>query len=202
MPFVPAPNIAEVFVEHTFHGKPGLGWVLHYESTINPWTVALLDDLGNMLRAWWVAEMQANVTNQVTLNRIRLRDITTANSAIYDYSTSLPVSGTLTGQAMPANVAFSIKKNSGLAGKSFRGRVFQFGFNEADVDGNNLGAGRANSYVAAWNEARLLIGGMADYGMVICSKFSQNAPRAVAVSTDVTSFSYANLQIDTQRDRL
>jgi hypothetical protein len=202
MPFVPAAGIAEVFVEHTFNGKPGLGWVLHFESTVLPWTVAILADLGNEIRAWWVAEMQANMTTAVRLDRIRLRDITSQNSPIYDFNTSLPVSGTLTGQSMPGNVAFSIKKNSGLAGRSFRGRVYQFGFNEADVDLNSIGAGRANSYVAAWNEARLLVGGLADYGMVICSKFSQGSPRAAAVSTPVTSFSYADLTIDTVRNRV
>lgn len=202
MTFVPATNVAEVFVEHTFNGKAGVGWVWHFDLSTPPWTEEKLLDLGGAIKAWWDTDMQPNMTAQVSLTRIRLRDITTANSPIADYSTGLPLVGSLTGQAMPGNVAFSIKKNTGLAGRSYRGRSYIFGFNEADVDQNSLGAGRANAYVAALNNALLLVGSLSDYGMVVVSKYSGNTPRVLGLVTPMTSWSYADLTVDTRRDRL
>jgi len=202
MAFVPVPGIVEVFIEHTFHGKPGVGWVVHYESTIDPSDPAVMADMGDSIIAWWIAEMKPYVTAQVTLNRVRMRLLTTANSAIMDRIPGSVQTGTLTGQAMPGNVAFSIKKNTGLAGRSLRGRIYQFGFNEADVDGNNLGVGRASTYVDAWTEALFLAGVEGNYGMVVVSKYSQNQPRVTGIATDVTSISYSDLRLDTRRDRL
>jgi hypothetical protein len=103
---------------------------------------------------------------------------------------------------MPANVAFSLKKNTGLAGKNFRGRIYQFGMAEADVAQNFVTTGYALAVQAAWTEALLLTGDGFDYGMVLASKYTQNAPRPVGIATDVTSISYADLRVDTRRDRL
>lgn len=202
MAFVPVTNVVETFIEHTFHGKQGVGWVLHYETDMGAWTNLLLADFAAQLIAWWAAEMKPNVTNQVSLTRIRMRDLTTQNGLVLDVIPGTSQVGTLTGQAMPGNVAFSIKKNTGYAGRSFRGRIYQFGFNEADVDGNNIGVGRASAYVDAWNEARLLVGSLGDYGMVVVSKYSGNAPRVTGLKTDVASFTYSDLRVDTRRDRL
>lgn len=202
MPFVPVPNVSEYFIEHSFNGVPGVGWVLHYETTGGVWTEDDNLELAVLLKGWWNDHMKANVTSAVQLTRIRWRVLTTATSGVGDYNSGLPITGTLTGQAMPNNVAFSLKKNTGLAGRSNRGRIYQFGFNEADVDGNFLGAGRANAYVAAWTEALLLVGAVNSYGMVVASKYSGNAPRVTGVATDVTNISYSDLRIDTRRDRL
>ena len=189
-------------MEHTFHGKAGVGWVLHYENSLGAWNTDAVQDLFSLLVAWWNTHMKPNVTAQVQLNRIRGRVLTTATSGIDERVLATPLVGTLTGQAMPANVAFSLKKNTGLAGRSNRGRIYQFGFNEADVDGNNLGAGRAGAYVNAWTEALLMVGDPGTYGMVVASRYNNNAPRVTGVATDVLSISYSDLRIDTHRGRL
>jgi len=202
MPFVPVPNILEVFIEHSFHDKQGIGWVLHYESTGPVWTEGSVNELFAQLQAWWNTWMKPLVTADVTLNRIRGRVLTTATSGIGERIISPAITGTRSGAAMPANVAFSLKKNTGLAGRSNRGRIYQFGFNEADVTGNFIQGAVANAFVAAWTEALLFVGDPDTYGMVVASKFAGNAPRPVGVATDVISISYSDTRIDTRRDRL
>jgi len=202
MPFVPAPNIVEVFMEHTLNNKKGVGWVLHYETDVVPWTVTRMTDLATVLAAWWNTEMKPNMNTSCSLDRIRMRELTGPNSLVVDYTTGLPIGGTLSGSPITGNVAFSLKKNTGLAGRSFRGRIYQFGFVETDTTLNELSAARANAYVAAWTEALFLTGFDADYGMVLTSKYSGGSPRASAISTDVTSISYADSTVDTRRDRL
>jgi hypothetical protein len=202
MPFVPAINVAEVFIEHNFNNKPGVGWVLHYENSLGSWTAALLADLALQLVTWWDTSMQPLMTGSVHLERVRLRDITVQNGIVAEYTTGLPLTGSRAGASMPANVALSVKKNTGLAGKSFRGRVYQFGMAEGDVTVNTVETAYVTPLLAAWNEALLLIGASADYVMVLASKYSGNAPRPTALVSEVTSFSLADRTVDTRRDRL
>lgn len=202
MAFVPAAGICEVFMEFQSNGKEGVGWVLHFEHTNANWTATEFDDLGDQLRTWFNTHMKPQMNTTCGLHRIRMRDLTTQNSGVYDYTQLLPIDGTLSGSSLPNNVAFSLKKNTGLSGKSFRGRIYQFGFVEADVTLNLITPTRAAAYVAAWTEALFMTGATDDFGMVLVSKFSGGAPRASALVTDVTSISYADLRVDTRRDRL
>jgi len=202
MAFIPVPNILEVFIEHTFNAKPNIGWVVHYESTAPVWTESMVLDCLQMIIVWWNAEMKPCVTADVALTRVRGRVLTTATSGIGELTGGLPINGTRSGASMPANVAFSLKKNTGLAGKNFRGRIYQFGMAEADVSQNFVTTGYALAVQAAWTEALLLTGDGFDYGMVLASKYTQNAPRPSGIATDVTSISYADLRVDTRRDRL
>lgn len=202
MPFVPATNVVEVFMEHTLNNKKGVGWVIHYESSLGAWTPATMNDLALQLRDWWNTDMKPLVNTSVSLDRIRMRDLTTQAGLVLDYTAGLPIAGTLAGSPSTANVAFVLKKNSGYAGRSYRGRIYQFGFVETDTTLNELSSARANAYVAAWTNALLLVGAAADYGMLIISKYSGGAPRATAIETDVTSISYSDSTVDTRRDRL
>ena len=202
MAFIPVPNIAEVFVEHSLNGKPGVGWVVHYETTGASWNAADLTELCALLAAWWNIEMKSTVTAQVILQRIRARDLTTANSPIVEYTTGMPIIGTGTGSSEPGNVSFSLKKNTGIAGRSYRGRIYMMGMSDTNVTGNLLNATVANLWVAAWTEALLLVGSVQSYGMVVASRYANNAPRVSGISTPVISISYADLRIDTRRDRL
>jgi len=202
MAFIPVPNCCEVFVEHQFNGKPNVGWVLHYESDIVPWTPLLMSDLAAQLKAWWDVHMQPLVSTATILTRIRLRELTTQSGLILDYTAGLPLTGSRAGDAAPANVAFVLKKNSGFSGRSFRGRIYQMGFTESDMSTNFISSTLANDYVDAWTEALLLVGTEAEYGMVIASKYSGGAPRGTGVKTDVSNITYSDLIVDTRRDRL
>lgn len=202
MAFVAVPNVIEVFLEHTFNGKTNIGWVLNYETTGTTWTPSTATDLMAGLIAWWNTEMKPLMTADVALTRVRSRVLTTATSGIGERTVGLPINGTRAGNSMPANVAFSLKKNTGLAGRSNRGRIYQFGMAEADVAQNFVTTGYALDCVAAWTEALLFVGDPDSFGMVVASKYSNKAPRPVGVATDVTSISYADLRVDTRRDRL
>jgi hypothetical protein len=136
------------------------------------------------------------------LERIRLRNISTQNGMVLDYTTGLPLVGTGSPAPTPNNVSFSLKKNTGLAGKSYRGRVYLLGLTEVAVNGNFLDAAVANLFVDAFNEALILVGAEDTYAMALVSKYTGNNPRSSALVSNVTSFSYSDLRIDTRRDRL
>lgn len=202
MAFIPAAATVEVFMEHQVNGKSGVGWVLHYRSASTEWDLLAMNDLALQLRNWWNTEIENLVHPATRLERIRLRNISSANGAVLDYTTGLPITGSGSAAGTPNNVSFSLKKNTGLAGKSFRGRVYLLGLTEAAVNGNFLDAAVANLFVDAFNEALILVGAEDTYAMALVSKYSNNAPRASALVNNVSSFSYSDLRIDTRRDRL
>ena len=202
MVFVPANGICEVFMEHSVNDVTNIGWVLHYErSGATSWSV-LFEDLGQYLVNWWDVHMQPLVSTATLLQRVRMRDLTSQNAPIGDYSIGLPLTGTATGQPASNNVAISVKKNTGLAGKSYRGRIYQLGLTENQVVGNFIDSAYRTALLAAWTEALFITGGSAEYGMVLVSKYSAGAPRAAALVNDVTSVSLADTRIDTRRDRM
>jgi len=202
MPFVPALNIAEVFMEHSVNDKTGIGWVLHYGTTGVTWDLVGLEDLAVTLTNWWESFIQPLVSSATNLQRVRLRDITTQNGLIYDSTFGLPLSGTATGQPASNNVSLSVKKNTGFAGKSKRGRIYQLGLTENHVVGNFIDSTYRTAILAAWEEAKSLAGGAETFDMFVVSKYSGNAPRSTALLTAVSGFSLADTRVDTRRDRL
>lgn len=202
MAFVPALNVVRVFLEHTLNNKPGVGWVLHFETSLSPWTTAQMADLGSELVTWWNTSMRPLMSTGVALNRIRMREMSSQSSLVADYDTGLPILGSRAGTDLPANIAFCLKFGTGLAGKSFRGRVYQFGMVEADVSVNNVSSAYALSVRTAWTNGLLHVGALADYGLVVCSFQTLGQPRVTAEVTPVTNVSYVDLRVDTQRRRL
>lgn len=202
MAFVPVANTIEVFVEHNYNGKDGVGWVLHYQPLTAPLDLGKLTDLGATLITWWDTEMKPLCSNTTHLTRIRLRDLSVQNGIVADVTAGLPITGTRAGAALPSNVSLTVKKNTGYAGRSFRGRIYTLGATEGDITVNAASSAYANGLVAAFNEAILLVGAADEYEMVVVSKYSNNAPRPTGIVTLVQSFSLSDLIVDTRRDRL
>lgn len=202
MPFVPAPGILEVFAQHTVNSVENLGWVLHYDAVDASWTPALMTEFAELFVSWWNTDMKPLVHTSTVFQRLRMRDISVANGIIADYATGLPLQGTATGQPASNNVSLSVKKNSGLAGKSNRGRIYQLGLTENQIVGNYVDSTYATALLAAWDDARMFSGVSVDYQMVIVSKYANNAPRAIASISTVASVTLADTQVDTRRDRM
>lgn len=203
MPFVPATNIVEVFMEHQYHGVQGKGYVLHYDNSLGPWTLPLMAELATELIDWWTVQMRPLVNNQTVLERIRMRDITQAEGLVYDTSTGLPLAGSRAGTPVQSQVVISVKKATGLAGKSQRGRVYHFGFNQGDFTGTNT---LSTAYTAlvetAWNAALGLVGATANYDMQLVSKFTGGQPRTIAEVRPITAMSLVDRRVDTNRLKL
>lgn len=203
MAFVPATNVVEMFVEHQYQGAQGKGYVLHYANTLGAWTLPLMADLATTFISNWNTHMKPLVNNQTVLERIRMRDLTTISGLVYDTAAGLPISGTRAGTPTQSQVVISVKKNTGLAGKSYRGRVYHFGFNQGDFSvANNLSTAYTSSIETAWNELVLLVGASADYEMMLVSKFTGGQPRASAEVTPITNMTLVDRRVDTNRLKL
>ena len=202
MAFVPATDTIRVFFEHSIHGNSGHGWVMHFQPALAGVTIAKMEDLAAELVDWWDTNVRAFMGNYVALQRLRLLDLSTAESFEFTWSTGLPITGTRVGTDLPANLAFCMKLSTGLSGRSNRGRIYFFGMVEGDVTGNSVTSTYANGVRSAANALKTLVGSEDTYGLVVASFISGGQPRVTAQVTPVIDASYVDLRVDTQRRRL
>lgn len=199
MPFIPAPGVVQVEFVYTMLGQV-VETVLHYDSPVIT-TVESLGEFGAALVTAWDTQLKSNCPDGVALTGIKLTALDNATSFVVNYAAGLPIIGTRTGILLPSNVSLAITKRTANRGRSFRGRVYQVGLNEGDVVGNVVGSTLVTSLTFRWGNMLTVTTASGDYAMVVLSRYMNNAPRAVAVSTVVTGFTCDGL-VDSQRRRL
>lgn len=100
-------------------------------------TQALTNTIGAAVKASLASSgLAARLSNTVNLKQVGLRDINTANRPEF-LDAAAGASGTQVADVLPGNVAYCATIRTALAGRSFRGRYYQFGLTELD---NTLGA--------------------------------------------------------------
>lgn len=202
MAFVPFNDVANVFFQFTGPDDEECGYSIDFKSrvAIGP---TEMETLGSAVASWFDTEMQTLMTAGFTLQRLIIRDLSVADSWVTDWVGILPLTGSLAGNSMPSNVCWALKKKTGFAGRSFRGRIYHMGLSEDVVSGNYVDSTYAASVLDAWNE---LITQAAEAGdgwdMVVCSRFADGVERTTGVATLVTGIVNTDLIVDTQRRRL
>lgn len=122
----------------------------------------------------------------------------TAPGALKTYSN---VKGNLTGSPCPPSVAALVRLGTGLRGRSARGRYYQMGVSQLDIqpDGTynvldyNLRSEKWRNWLTLINDGAVIAG-----NLVVCSFFHNKAPRPFGVTYAVTA---ATLQVDTANQR-
>lgn len=84
----------------------------------------------------------------VTLDRVAIRDIRTANQALIE--SPVGSAGTATSQLLPRGNALVVTLRTALAGKSFRGRSYVPGFGEDSNDTGGRATAAAQAAAQAW----------------------------------------------------
>jgi len=208
-PFIPAPSVALVemvytyagqIIENTFHVKRGTPWdspALQYltQTLFNNW------DGVNPLR------FSGQRAGGCILTQIKGRALDTPSSPVYIYTLPSARAGAFGGTNYPANVTFCFTAQTGLAGRSYRGRIYMPGMTGSMIGGapgQNLAlATWANPTVTVLNDLQTQIEAHdATWHLVVTSYYNNLAWRTEAVSTRITNWAYADLAIDSQRRRL
>src|SRR5690349_4687518 len=124
-PFIPAPNCASVelifllngeVVENTFHVRKG-----------SPYSASDLSALRAIFDTWHSAHYKTAQGPAASLYRIRSKALDAVGSPIEDYFLPTPRAGTESGTNLPNNVTMAFKLSTGLAGRSYRGRIYVVG---------------------------------------------------------------------------
>lgn len=201
---MPTPVIAN-------HVKLDTQFIQRVENTENvfyvdlgvPVTGSNISSLATVVEAWWNDTMKGNMPSTTALANIHITDLTTALSPVYDFPLSTPVPGT-GAQGLPNSITFSIQKSIAERYKGGHGRVYVCGIPGDAINGNEMDEGPADDLVAGFNNLLTTIGETFPDGnsIVVLRTTGDGATPLHPRSIPVNVFRYADLHLDSQRDRL
>ncbi len=147
--FIPVPNTIELVIEYTQADNTAAN-VLHWGSNDLAGDNTLVTTVSERLRATWAANIMPKLSNTLAMQRVTARSLEVADGP--QATTTAPLTpGGIVGVVTTPQVAFVVKKVTGLSGASRRGRMYIPGIPANAVDpapGNVLGA-----QLAPWNTA-------------------------------------------------
>lgn len=162
---------------------------------------AALTAVAVMLKEWWIAQRQAETSNQVSLNAIEVRGMASQSSPSVEYTVGMPLVGAATQQSFPNNVTVAVKLLTGMGGRSGKGRQFVIGLHTAKlIDPNHLTTAAVNELTLAYNEL-INTGLFENVRLAVASFFHNGVARATAVVTPCTNAT-VDSTLDSQRRRL
>lgn len=165
---------------------------------------ALANALGTAIKASFTSSgLAAVVGTLITLNRVGVRDINTANNVEF-FSGTTGTAGTGTGDLLPKQTCYTVTLRTAKAGPRFRGRQYIWGFTEGNNDANGNPAAVIQTASAAFVSA--VQGNLASNGltMAVLSRPVYDALGLVTragQANDVTAILGRNLAWTTQRRR-
>lgn len=201
MTFQPCPGIAEV-VEQFNSGGQIVENVYHVQSD-TPWTVTLLHTLLTTVQGWESATGSLHRHSDTLATYLRAKDLTTQNGP--EDQLSINVDGQIaTGDQLPNNVTFSVKAQTGIAGRAFRGRTYWVGMPKSYQDStaiNTVLAARVSDIVGGLNTLLVDLDAIAATPVVL-SRYLNNVKRGNGIGTPIVSYAATDNYFDSQRRRL
>ena len=214
--FIPCLNTAKFALTFTdVNGDQQINTIWVKRSA--PWTLSTLNAVSAGLVTWFTTAvggqtMQANMSNQVSFVQVQFRDYTTQNGLSGIYQTGLPLVGTIAQPQLAAGLTFAFTLRTGLAGRSYRGRVFQVGMTLSaivNIQNNTVVPAFAAGIAAVWaNLITAIPAADPAASWVVTSRYYQpggsgtpTVPRTQGVMTPVASVGYHNTLLDFQRRR-
>lgn len=197
-PFVPFVRTVQVAMRYTQQGQQ-VENVFHCQLPAAP-TETSMRTVAETFKTWWNTNMKPLVSGNVKLVEILVTDLTTVTGIGITYTEGLPIQGTNSGNDLPMNATVAVKWTTLLRGRSFRGRTYHVGLLIEQVDASILKPATVTSFTAAY-VALITALNTALTGLVVASRRSANAWRALGVSTFV-AYAVVEPTVDSQRRRL
>lgn len=194
MPFVAAPGVAALQAVWTQEGQT-VENTFHYHKA-GTWDLTSLEGIADTYMAW-ASTNHSLWTDVCALVKVLARDLTTAAGAEVFVTPPTPILGTATSGHYPNNVTWALKRQTGLAGRKNRGRVYLIGMPGGNVqaDQQTVNPSAAAAYASA-------------YDGLISAQLSDNSVAEVILhrtdgtSTPVINYTFSDLTLDSQRRRL
>jgi hypothetical protein len=210
MAFIPATNCLRVAMQYDTVTGDNAENVFYVQNSV-PWTITTITSMLNAFITWFTVgagganTFQSQIANGCTLVEVTGRDLTTQNGFSIASNTGLPIAGIGGATGAVPGITFALTARTGLAGPSFRGRVFLVnpatGF-FASTSLGTINASNAGNCVSALNALITAVtSNLATAKLVVASFRHNNAPRVNAVTTNVTTYGFHNLFQDFQRRR-
>lgn len=199
MAFIPVPNVLQVELIYLWAGQV-VETVLHYQPD-GAISVPEMSGLAANMVTWYDVQMQPLHHTSIQLTQVKVTDLSTDSAPVINYTTGLPLVGTVGADGLPNNVALVITKRTAMRGRSYRGRIYHPGLAESQCAGNQVAGATVTSLLAAYNLLLTQTVSAETYHMVVVSRQHNNAVLDEGVATLVASLDTDGF-VDSQRRRL
>jgi len=202
MAFQKVTNTAEINVIYTLNAEPVQN--VFYAKFGGAYALANLQALADEVDLAVAANWLALQPVEASYVRTEVRGLTVENDFFASTSASAGP-GTDLSATLPNQVTLSIKRASGLTGRSARGRTYWIGIprdKAQAVDENRITLAYRTLVVAAIEQIRIRIGTVFLWDPVIVSRISGGVKRPEGVTFGWLSSTVVDDIFDTQRDRL
>ena len=202
MAFQSVANTIEIDVIFTLNGE--LVQNVFYAELPGDYLVADLQAVADAVDLSIAASWQDQQPAEAVYVRTECRGLEFENDVTAEQNLSNGP-GTHAGSSLPNNVTFSIKKTSGLTGRSARGRSYWVGVPSTILQAanENLVTGAwATNVVAAIGDTRIAINGVGLWQAVLVSRFTAGAARVTGKTFPWTGETSVDQRVDTNRGRL
>lgn len=202
MAFQPVPDTAEIDIIFTLNGETCQN--VFYAELEGGYTLADLQALADAVDIQWDTAWKADQPPEVLYVRTEVRGLANENDFLASANASAGA-GTNVSSALPNNVTFAVKKESGLTGRSARGRTYWIGIPQAELsasDENTLNSAYVTAVVSNVNAIRTVINVTGLWVAVLVSRFTAGAQRSEGKTFVWVATTNVNNVIDTQRGRL
>jgi len=199
MAFVAVPNCAEFIIRGSVEGQELIN--TFYGVHTSTFDVAELDVAAGILSGVWHEDILPFLSSSYAFAGVHARGLRTPVDVESDYVADAGVGGVATG-ALPNNVALAVKRITGLAGRSARGRVFIGGIPFGERSSTNVfDVSWAADIVSGLNGLRTAWVA-ADWLEVVVSRMTNGIPNTPPISRLVTEYLCTDLIADGMRRRL
>lgn len=200
MAFIPVPEVVEAQLFYQDAGQTCMN-TLYFNAGGTP-ALGDMQTLANSIQAWYNAAMADFISDQCALVKVVITDLGSQfGQQVVDIST---ITGQVTTEQAPNNVAPCISFRSQFRGRSFRGRNYIVGVPNASIDVNTLDPTWMTNIASAYGQM-LPGGGFAFPGLyewVVVSRYTNGGPRTTGIFTAVQSVGFTDNVVDSQRRRL
>lgn len=199
LPFIPFINCAEVVIRASIASQAAyLTFGVHSSGVLVP---SDLVDIADLVAAAVIADLLPDLHTSVSVQDVKVTDLTTQFSAVYVGGSGLPDSGGASGALSPNNVALVVSFKTANRGRSFRGRNYVFGLLAAQLASSTEWGTTIAGNVQTFYENMFSSLTAAGFTPSILSRFENNVRRTTGVATAITQVT-GKFPIGTQRRRV
>lgn len=200
VPFVPVELGAKFIFNQTLFGQSITNGIWLERTDDSLWTGATLEEMCNVLFAWWNDNLSIDLSDDLTLENVTAREYSVEAGA-YAASTVGTASGQVIGESEAPNVACSIKFATAKVGRSYRGRNYIAGIPTTDVDGMTIQGDFILALEASYGLLPVTISAY-DARHVVVSTKQDGVWLTEGVVTPVQSYNVPTSRVRTQRRRV
>lgn len=202
MAFQPVVDTVEIDMIFTLNGVTAQN--VFYAELVGGYVLADLVALATQIDVNWQGNWRADQPAEVTYVRTEIRGLALPNDITASNNTSTNP-GTHVSAALPNQVTFAIKKESGLTGRSARGRTYWIGIPQNQInpaDENLITGSYQTAIVNNVDTVRTSIIAVPLWVPVLLSRFSEGVQRPFGETFPWVSTTSVDNRVDTQRGRL